>query len=185
MTGRAQALLTALRALAGRERSHAMLEARADSVHVHPTADVRAPDRLVLAPGVFIDEGVVLHCGGQEWSGGRGGIALGANTYVGPKAVLFGAGGIEIGDAVLISPGVVITSHQHGITATGVDIREQPLRFAPVIIERDVWIGANATVLPGVRLGHGSVIGAGAVVASDVPPMKVVLGVPARVARDR
>jgi galactoside O-acetyltransferase len=53
------------------------------------------------------------------------------------------------------------------------------------VIERNVWIGANATILPGVRVGHGSVVGAGAVVARDVPPLSVVLGVPARVARER
>jgi galactoside O-acetyltransferase len=147
--------------------------------------DVRAPERLELAPGVFVDYGVVLHCGGQEWSGGEGRIALGANTYVGPNAVLFGAGGIEIGDAVLISPGVVITSQQHSFALPGVDIRDQPLRFASVIIERDVWIGSSATILPGVRIGHGSVIGAGAVVAADVPPKSIALGVPARVSRER
>jgi acetyltransferase-like isoleucine patch superfamily enzyme len=54
-----------------------------------------------------------------------------------------------------------------------------------VVIERDVWIGANATILPGVRLGAGSVVGAGAVVTRGVPPRTVVLGVPAEVARER
>ena len=65
------------------------------------------------------------------------------------------------------------------------DIREQPLQFARVVIERNVWIGANATVLPGVRLGEGAIVGAGAVVTSDVPPGTLVLGVPARVIRER
>jgi acetyltransferase-like isoleucine patch superfamily enzyme len=134
---------------------------------------------------VFVDCGVVLHCGGQAWSDGKGRIAIGANTYIGPQSVLFGAGGIEIHDAVLISPGVVITSQQHGIDMPGTDIRDQPLRFGPITIERDVWIGANATILPGVRLGEGCVIGAGAVVTGDVPARSVALGVPARVTRER
>jgi acetyltransferase-like isoleucine patch superfamily enzyme len=47
---------------------------------------------------------------------------------------------------------------------------------APIVIEADVWIGAAATVLPGVRIGHDSVVGAGAVVAKDVPPLSVVTG---------
>lgn len=185
MPARVRSLLAVVRDLAGRDRLRRRLEAGAPGARLHPSVDVRAPERLTLAPGVFVDHGVVLHCGGQEWSGGEGRIAIGANTYVGPKSVLFGAGGIEIGDAVLISPGVVITSQQHGIEQRDVDIRDQPLRFAAITIERDVWIGANATILPGVRLGHGSVVGAGAVVANDVPPLTVVVGVPARVARER
>ena len=128
---------------------------------------------------------MLLHCGGQEWSGGEGRISIGPNTYIGPTSVLFGAGGIEIGEGALISPAVVITSQQHSFEDRDTDIRDQPLRFAPVTIERDVWIGANATILPGVRLGHGCVVGAGAVVAKDVPPMTVVVGVPAQVARER
>ncbi len=53
------------------------------------------------------------------------------------------------------------------------------------MIESDVWIGANASILPGVRVGSGSVVGAGAVVTRDIPPGKVVVGVPARVIHDR
>jgi acetyltransferase-like isoleucine patch superfamily enzyme len=98
---------------------------------------------------------------------------------------LFGAAGIEIGASVLISPGVVITSHQHSYAQRDVEIRLQPLRFGRVVIERDVWIGANATVLPGVRVGTGSVVGAGAVVTRDVPPGTIVMGVPARSAHER
>jgi acetyltransferase-like isoleucine patch superfamily enzyme len=185
MSGRLSSLVGVLRERAGHDRMRRRLEATADGVRIHPSVDVRGPERLTLGPGVFVDHGAVLHCGGQAWSAGEGSIVIGANTYIGPKAVLFGAGRIEIGDAVLISPGVVITSQQHGIDARDVDIRDQPLRFAPVVIERNVWIGANATILPGVRVGHGSVVGAGAVVARDVPPLSVVLGVPARVTRER
>jgi len=185
MAGRLTNLLAPLREMAGRDRLRRRLEAGAPGARVHPSVEVRAPERLTLGPGAFVDNGVLLHCGGQEWSGGEGRIAIGANTYIGPSAVLFGAGGIEIGEAVLISPGVVITSQQHSFAARDADIRDQPLRFGPITIERDVWIGANATILPGVRLGHGSVIGAGAVVAKDVPPMTVVVGVPAQVARER
>jgi acetyltransferase-like isoleucine patch superfamily enzyme len=185
MAGRLASALAMARDMAGRDRLRRGLEAGAPGVRLHPSVDVRAPDRLELSAGVFVDAGVVLHCGGQEWSGGEGRIAIGANTYVGPNSVLFGAGGIEIGDAVLISPGVVITSQQHSFESPDSDIRDQPLRFGPIVIERDVWVGSNATILPGVRLGQGCVVGAGAVVAKDVPPMTLVVGVPARVARER
>jgi acetyltransferase-like isoleucine patch superfamily enzyme len=185
MIDRAQSVFASVREGAVRERLRRRLEGMAEGVRIHPTVDIRGPEHLVLGPRVFVDYGVVLHCGGQDWSGGRGSVAIGADTYVGPHAVLFGAGGIAIGDAVLISPGVVVTAQQHGFETPDVDIRDQPLRFAPVVIERDVWIGANATILPGVRLGHGSIVGAGAVVTTDVPAMTLVLGVPARVSRVR
>lgn len=178
-------VLWAARWLMNREKLRLRLEASADGIQIHPSVDIRAPELLTLGAGTFLDAGVTLHCGGQGWSGGEGGIDIGANSYVGPNSVLFGAGGIRVGDAVLVSPGVVITSQQHSFAMPGVDIRDQPLGFAEIVIERDVWIGSNATVLPGVSIGHGSVIGAGAVVSRPVPAMSVALGVPARVVRER
>jgi acetyltransferase-like isoleucine patch superfamily enzyme len=147
--------------------------------------EVRSPERLALAREVLVDSGVLLHCGGMEWSGGSGGISIGARSYIGPNSVLFGAGGIEIGEEVSISPGVVITSHQHTFESREEPIRSQPLQFERVKIERNVWIGANATVLPGVTLSEGCIVGAGATVTRDVPSGAVVLGTPARVARER
>ena len=60
-----------------------------------------------------------------------------------------------------------------------------PLRFAPVVVEDDADLGVGAIVLPGVTIGRGAIIGAGAVVASDVPAYTVAAGVPARVQRER
>jgi acetyltransferase-like isoleucine patch superfamily enzyme len=146
--------------------------------------EIRSPERLHLGKGVMIDSGVLLHCGGMAWSDGRGGIRIGDNSYIGPNSVLFGAGGIEIGTCALISPGVVITSHQHTFAGCALPMREQPVEFAPVVIEDNVWIGSNATVLPGVTIETGSVIGAGAVVTKDVPARSLCLGVPARIVRE-
>jgi acetyltransferase-like isoleucine patch superfamily enzyme len=181
----AKSLPRSLRSRLGRRRARRRLLSQGDGVRIHPTVDIRSPERLVVGPQAFVDCGVVLHCGGMDWSPPEGGILIGARSYIGPNSVLFGAGGIEIGDSALISPSVVITSHQHTFARSDVDIREQPLEFGRVVIERDVWIGANATVLPGVRVGEGSIVGAGAVVTRDVPPRTVVLGVPAEVARER
>lgn len=177
--------LARIRELLGRERLHRRLVAAAPGAQLAPTVEIRSPARLRLGAGSVIDARVLLHCGGMEWSGGEGGIGIGARVYIGPNSVLFGAGGITIGDAVQISPGVVISSHQHTFAEPGVEIRDQPISFAPVIVERDVWIGANATILPGVRVGAGSVIGAGAVVTRDVPAGSVAVGVPAKVVRGR
>lgn len=172
-------MLARARSMLGHERTLRRLEARSGA-RIDRSVEVRSLDRLVLGPNSFVDAGVLLHCGGMDWSGGEGGIELGANVYVGPNAVLFGAGGIEIGDGGLISPGVVITSHQHTFADKSTEIRSQPVEFARVVIEPNVWIGANATVLPGVRIGTGSVVGAGAVVTRDVAPETLVVGVPAR-----
>jgi galactoside O-acetyltransferase len=88
---------------------------------------------------------------------------------------------IRIGDGVMIAPGVTLTTTGHPIHP---DLREDFRRFSePIVIEDKVWIGANAVVLPGVRIGYGSVIGAGSVVSRDVPPLSVAVGVPCRVVR--
>jgi galactoside O-acetyltransferase len=88
---------------------------------------------------------------------------------------------IRIGDGVMIAPGVTLTTTGHPIHPA---LREDFRRFSePIVIEDRVWIGSNAVVLPGVRIGYGSVIGAGSVVSRDIPPMSVAVGVPCRVVR--
>jgi galactoside O-acetyltransferase len=88
---------------------------------------------------------------------------------------------IRIGNGVMIAPSVTLTTTGHPVhPARRVDFA----RFSePIVIEDKVWIGSNAVVLPGVRIGYGSVIGAGSVVSRDVPPMVVAVGTPCRVLR--
>ena len=90
------------------------------------------------------------------------------------------AGPITIGNNVLLGPCVSIFSSNHGI-ARGELIRNQPGQDAPIRIGNDVWLGANAVVTAGVSIGDGAVVGAGAVVTTDLPPMSICAGVPARV----
>ena len=88
---------------------------------------------------------------------------------------------IRIGDGVMIAPSVTLTTTGHPVHP---EQRVDFTRFSePIFIEDRVWIGSNAVVLPGVRIGYGSVIGAGSVVTRDVPPMSVAVGSPARVIR--
>jgi galactoside O-acetyltransferase len=88
---------------------------------------------------------------------------------------------IRIGHGVMIAPSVTLTTTGHPIHP---DLREDFRRFSePIVIEDRVWIGSNVVVLPGVRIGYGSVIGAGSVVSRDVPPMSVAMGTPCRVVR--
>jgi galactoside O-acetyltransferase len=88
---------------------------------------------------------------------------------------------IRIGDGVMIAPGVTLTTTGHPVhPARRVDFA----RFSePIVIEDKVWIGSNAVVLPGVRVGYGSVIGAGSVVSRDIPAMVVAVGARCRILR--
>jgi acetyltransferase-like isoleucine patch superfamily enzyme len=103
-------------------------------------------------------------------------LSLGSRIDIGEFTHIRASGGVTIGDRVLIASHVVITSRAHPIALPRFGITED----RPVVIEDDVWIGAGAIVLPGVTIGRGSVIAAGAVVSGSVPPMSVVAGVPAR-----
>ncbi len=91
---------------------------------------------------------------------------------------------VFIGNKVSMGPLSCIIGANHGI-ASGAPIQDQPHESEQVIVEDDVWIGSGAIVLPGSRLGKGTVVAAGSVVSDTVGPMSVVAGVPARKVRER
>lgn len=121
-----------------------------------------------------LSTGVLLHAYGGE-------IRLGANVFLGPGTVIYGHGGVEIGDACLIAMHCRILSSNHAVPPSGTEIRSQPDELRPTKIGRDVWLGAGVTVLGGVTLGDGCVVGAGAVVTKSLPPGAIAHGVPAQV----
>lgn len=93
--------------------------------------------------------------------------------------------GVHIGNDTLIGPRTIIVTMNHIFDRLDIPIRRQGLEVKPIVIEDDVWIGAGCIILPGVRIGRGCVIGAGAVVAHDIPPYSVATGIPATVRRNR
>ncbi|WP_370867886.1 DapH/DapD/GlmU-related protein [Phenylobacterium sp.] len=95
-----------------------------------------------------------------------------------------GGGGVRIEDGCLIAPHVVITSQSHDVDAVarGLDYRNTNTAL-PIHIGRNVWIGAGAVVLPGVTIGDGAIVAAGAVVSRDVDARCLVAGIPARFVR--
>jgi galactoside O-acetyltransferase len=115
----------------------------------------------------------------------RGHIAIGDNSWLGPNSVIYGNGGVDIGADVLIASHCVINTVSHNFSETDIPMNYQGTNSAPVIIDDDVWIGTGAVILQGVRIGHGSIVGAGAVVTRSVPPFSIALGVPARVTGNR
>jgi maltose O-acetyltransferase len=108
-------------------------------------------------------------------------IALGDRVFVNFGAVMLDTRAIELGDDVLVGPGVQLLTADHPLDP---DLRSAGWESGrPLVIGDRAWIGAGAIVLPGVTVGTGAVIGAGAVVTRDVPPGAVVAGNPARVVR--
>lgn len=105
-------------------------------------------------------------------------IVIGKNFYMNVGCHILGE--IKIGDNVQIGPKTIIWGRDHGISKDEL-IRNQLHVKKPIIIGNDVWIGANATILKGVNIGDGAVIGAGSVVTKSIPAYAISVGNPARV----
>lgn len=108
-------------------------------------------------------------------------VEIGSFCQLNPFVVIYGGSGVKIGDNVMIGPGTVLAAGNHNYKQT-----EKPIRFAgsisngPIVIEDNVWIGANCTLTDGITIGHDSVVGANSVVTKSVEPYSVVGGVPAK-----
>lgn len=160
------------------------------------------PRRIFLGDGADIGHGAVIRANTASTVGvrfghgvsirdytvmnaNRGSIQLGDRSWVGPHCLVYGNGGVTIGSDVLIAGHTSINTVSHVADRTDLPINHQGLRSDPVVIEDDVWIGLNCTILQGVTIGTGSIIGAGAVVTGDIPPGSIAVGAPARVIRSR
>ncbi|MBO0768616.1 MAG: sugar O-acetyltransferase [Solirubrobacterales bacterium] len=115
------------------------------------------PSDLTLYPPFYCDYGL--------------GLEFGERVFVNQNCSFYDLGGISIGSHTMIGPGVVLTTAGHPVEPAE---RFDGITTAPIVIESNVWIGANALITPGVRVGAGSVVAAGAVVAKDVPSDCVV-----------
>lgn len=109
---------------------------------------------------------------------------LGNNSGIGEGSRLYGK--VLIGDDVMMGPQCWIYTQNHEFRYLDKPMRQQgPQREEPVVIGNDVWIGSRVTILPGVHVGNGVIIGAGAVVSKDVPDYAIVGGNPARILKYR
>jgi acetyltransferase-like isoleucine patch superfamily enzyme len=165
---------------------------------------IRNPARISLGANTYVDsfvhlEGISDHPqGGLELGEGTyvhnfcvisatysGYVRAGRNCSLNPGVQIFGAGGVEIGDNVLIGGMSAIIGYSHTFDDRIEPIIEQPIAARGIHIGSDVWIGAQVTVVDGVEIGEGAVVGAGSVVTHNVAPHTVVVGVPARPLRQR
>lgn len=108
-----------------------------------------------------------------------GDVMIGDHTRVGLHNTIIGP--VIIGNHVNLAQGITVTALNHNFEDSNKRIDEQGVSTSAVIIEDDIWIGANAVILPGVTIGHHSVVAAGAVVTKGVPPHSLVAGVPAKI----
>ena len=108
-----------------------------------------------------------------------GDVIIGDHTRIGLHNTIIGP--VTIGSHVNLAQGITITALNHNFSDAEKRIDEQGVNTTPVVIEDDIWIGANAVILPGVTIGQHSVVAAGAIVTKDVPPHSLVAGVPAKV----
>ena len=143
---------------------------------IHPTALFMTPAGGTISIGdeVEISPGVVLSPYG-------GLIEIGNRVYIGPYSVVYGQGGLRVGDKTLIASHVVLIPSNHNFENPDVPIRDQRERNLGVTIGEDCWIGAHASVLDGVNVERGCVIGANSVVTKSLPANSIAVGVPARV----
>jgi acetyltransferase-like isoleucine patch superfamily enzyme len=171
--------------------------ARRFGARIDPGADIRFPALLTLGPGVVLGRCRVI-CTGPVTLGERcdirddaiidaqcGPVTLGRRVGVNPFCILYGAGGLSIGNDVLIAAHTVVIPSNHRIDGLDVPIYDQGTTQQGVSIGSDVWLGTHVVVLDGVTIGDGAVVAAGAVVTRDVAPRAIVGGVPARLLRMR
>ena len=129
---------------------------------------------------------VHLHHDSCIQTGDGGSLKIGSDTHIQPRC-LFSAykASIQIGCGVQVAPSCAFYPYAHGF-APGTLIKQQPLQTkGGIVVEDDAWLGHGVTVLDGVRIGKGAVIGAGAVVTQDIPDGAIAAGVPARVISTR
>ena len=181
----ASSVIKALRRLFTAALDEQLLRERFPHVHFAEGAIVRGVEKFFPGAGTFIDQRAYLNCAGGKWNGNAGHITLGRNCEIGPYSVLWGAGGITMGDNVHLGAHVSITAHEaRHIRANDIDpLKPLEMEFASVVIEDHVLICSGTVIVPGVRIGHHAMIGGGAVVVDDIPPYSLAVGCPARVVR--
>lgn len=154
--------------------------ARCGPCDIATGVEVRGYANLKIGNGFSMNRNGALHCS-------RGSIRIGDNCHFNTNVRIGadGGGSVRIGSNVNIGPNTVIDPSNHEFSETDIPISAQGLNFGEIVIEDDVWIGANVVVTQGSHIGRGCVIGAGAIVTRSIPPYCVAFGMPARPVRQR
>jgi acetyltransferase-like isoleucine patch superfamily enzyme len=148
------------------------------------TIDSLSIEGIRLGSNVNIPDGSFIRCTGVISQLGKG-LVVGNNTGLGHYTFINAQGGVEIGDDVIMGSHVSILAENHEFSSLDEPIRLQGVSRKGIVIESNVWIGANVTILDGVRIHSGSVIGAGSVVTKSIPPNSLAVGTPCKVVKTR
>lgn len=133
---------------------------------------------IKLSYNVSVHEYAILKSKGGD-------ISVGKNTFISSFVNISAQGDVSIGENVMLANGCRLESGTHGFHDLDLPMKEQRAHSHGIVIGDDCWLGAGVTVVENVRIGEGSVIGAGSVVTKDIPPFSIAAGVPARVIRTR
>jgi acetyltransferase-like isoleucine patch superfamily enzyme len=163
-----------LDALLRRACLRALVKRCGDGVTLGKGVSVLHAETVEIGSGVFIGEQTIIQ-GSFD-----GSCVIGDRVWIGPQSY-FDARDLVIGDDVGWGPGAKVLGSEHTGQPSDVPIIQTDLEIAPVRIEAWADIGVNAVILPGVTVGRGSIVGAGAVVTRDVPEFAKVAGAPAKV----
>jgi acetyltransferase-like isoleucine patch superfamily enzyme len=125
---------------------------------------------------VKINKGVVI------WPG-RESVVVGENTGLNPYVVIYGR--VTLGKHNMIGPHVMIAGGNHSFESIDIPMKSQKGTSKGIILEDDVWIGANSVVVDGVTIGQGAIVGANSVVTRDIAPYDIVAGNPAKKINNR
>lgn len=150
-----------------------------NDVTLFPNTFVQGSGRLVVGDRVGLYPNTYISIGGK-----KGFVTIGEHSHFAVGCAMYGAGGLSVGPQCAFAAHTVLTTVAHDHKIPGKPIVETG-RSAPITIVGDVWTGANSTVVPGITIAKGCVIGAGAVVTKDTEERGVYLGVPARLAYRR
>lgn len=165
---------------------------------------IRHPKKIEIGDNVIIDDNCVLDAKGNFEVGinignnvlinrntilscKNGSIKIGDNTNIGTNCLLHSASSLRLGENILIAAYCyLIAGGNHDFKRTDIPIIQQPeIHKGGILVENDVWLGADVKVLDGVKIDTGTIIGAGSVVAKNIPAFSVAVGIPAKIVRSR
>ncbi len=141
-------------------------------------------DGVEIGNNFTLGKYAIIECTGVLRNVGNS-LKIGNNVGINHFCFIGVRGDIEIGNDVIFGPRVNIFSENHNYEDITIPIKNQGVTKGKTIIGNDVWIGANVSIMSGVKIGDGCIIAAGAIVTKDIPPYSIIGGVPAKVLKNR
>ena len=167
-----------IRQLLGKDHNPGIIIGNGSSIAKSAVVEIRGGGTITIGEGTEVLDGAMILTHG-------GNIEIGNNCSVNVYSVIYGHGGVKIGNNVLIAGGNMIIPNNHNFMSRDKTIIEQGATAQGIVIEDDVWIGHGCTILDGIVLAKGTVVAAGSVVNKSTEPYSVVAGVPARIIKYR